>query len=830
MSNIKLRLLGAPLALALGLIVPVAAKAAPGDEVLDPQGQVSEDSPEAVDPQGQASEAPLTEPTPPDPSEAGLPSPTVKKETIKKETVQSVNTSSLPRSLIALLPELGPALLQCEGAKASKGRVVLEGFLSKNADSKYAGAVRLAVARCAARAGDTSMLDAAYRRAESELPELRGWLRAERARRALALGQSKIVDGLLSELDASDRHFLALAMDRLNRWSRQGRFAEVVQSVIELGQWAMANDQKARLAWVLARAKRGQGGTATVYLEELVHLWRRFPATDAGREAEAELLLAHADRGLQVSPLSLELLVSTATLRASKGNADGALIFKTAALARYRAAASGLTELLDAELSLSRKKASLAHAKLTLGLTLAKDNAIRDRLVDAIARTLRQYERYDEALQTYEKLGREAGTSARRAAALLEGGRMARRMGRVETARWCFDRFLARHDEHPEARAEALWALAWYAWRDGKLADADHFLSILQEAEATALDSSKRTYAEKATYWRARVLHRKGQIDEAKLAWRAIETQYPLSYYATLSTSWLARLDQTPASKPTATASTKTENRLMSPPSPEQIEVVTSAAVPAVTLYRLGMADEARAYLRHVQRHEGLKPDAALFLSALYRETGDESLAHWIVQANDKLATPPEKGARASWLSAFPRPFADIVDKEAKSNGIDPLIIWSVMRQESGFRTSARSHAKAHGLMQVLLPTARLVAKRFLNERQPSLSKVYTAEANVRYGAAYLRHLFDRFKGSPALAFAGYNAGPGAVDKWLKRFGGLDADEFVEEIPYDEARGYARKVIRSYAAYLALYGPQDAGPLLLPLTLPQRGPALAMAR
>ena len=62
------------------------------------------------------------------------------------------------------------------------------------------------------------------------------------------------------------------------------------------------------------------------------------------------------------------------------------------------------------------------------------------------------------------------------------------------------------------------------------------------------------------------------------------------------------------------------------------------------------------------------------------------------------------------------------------------------------------------------------------------------------------------FDGNLVFAIAGYNAGPGAVDRWRTSFGRLALDEFVEQIPYDETRGYTRKVLRSYAAYQALYG------------------------
>jgi soluble lytic murein transglycosylase len=91
------------------------------------------------------------------------------------------------------------------------------------------------------------------------------------------------------------------------------------------------------------------------------------------------------------------------------------------------------------------------------------------------------------------------------------------------------------------------------------------------------------------------------------------------------------------------------------------------------------------------------------------------------------------------------------------------------------------------------------------------------ASLNVRLGARYLGELVRRFDGSVALALAAYNAGPTAVSRWMGARGGLDLDEFVEEIPVEETRGYVKRVLRSYAAYRLLYAtPREAaGPGLL---------------
>jgi soluble lytic murein transglycosylase len=91
---------------------------------------------------------------------------------------------------------------------------------------------------------------------------------------------------------------------------------------------------------------------------------------------------------------------------------------------------------------------------------------------------------------------------------------------------------------------------------------------------------------------------------------------------------------------------------------------------------------------------------------------------------------------------------------------------------------------------------------------------------NIRIGAAYLGQLLARYGRQPALALAAYNAGGGAVGRWLDARGALELDEFVEEIPIDETRGYVKRVLRTFAAYRLLSGEPRPEPLdLLPRAL-----------
>jgi soluble lytic murein transglycosylase len=127
------------------------------------------------------------------------------------------------------------------------------------------------------------------------------------------------------------------------------------------------------------------------------------------------------------------------------------------------------------------------------------------------------------------------------------------------------------------------------------------------------------------------------------------------------------------------------------------------------------------------------------------------------------------------------------------------------MREESALDPRIISPAGAVGLTQLMLPTAKQVAAR-LHLARPSRNDLMQPSLNIRIGAQYLGELVRRYDGEVSLALAAYNAGSGAVARWMEALPGAPMDEFVEQIPVEETRGYVKRVLRSYAAYVTLYG------------------------
>lgn len=124
---------------------------------------------------------------------------------------------------------------------------------------------------------------------------------------------------------------------------------------------------------------------------------------------------------------------------------------------------------------------------------------------------------------------------------------------------------------------------------------------------------------------------------------------------------------------------------------------------------------------------------------------------------------------------------APLIDSAARSHDIDPLLLHAIARVESRHNTRAVSHAGAHGLMQVIVPTAA----RF---GVGSAQALHDPQTNLHVSARYLKTLQARFGNQLPLVLAAYNAGEGAVERHGRRIP-----------PYRETQGYVRQVLAEYA-------------------------------
>jgi soluble lytic murein transglycosylase len=148
----------------------------------------------------------------------------------------------------------------------------------------------------------------------------------------------------------------------------------------------------------------------------------------------------------------------------------------------------------------------------------------------------------------------------------------------------------------------------------------------------------------------------------------------------------------------------------------------------------------------------------------------------------------------------FPLDYGALVESNSIVMNLDPSWVMGLMRSESAMAEDALSSAGARGLMQVTPGTASQLAKRH-GYSYTGPEQLMRAEDNVRFGTTYLRDLLDRFDDNPVLVSGAYNAGPNAVDRWLKSRAGIDPAIWVETLPYFETRDYIPRVF----AFATLY-------------------------
>jgi soluble lytic murein transglycosylase len=148
----------------------------------------------------------------------------------------------------------------------------------------------------------------------------------------------------------------------------------------------------------------------------------------------------------------------------------------------------------------------------------------------------------------------------------------------------------------------------------------------------------------------------------------------------------------------------------------------------------------------------------------------------------------------------FPLEHAELVEANARRHGIDIAWVFAVMRQESAFMQNARSHAGAIGLMQLMPATARSVARKMLKRKPPRTRELLEPDTNIALGSAYLKQMQGELGGSSVLATAAYNAGPHRVTRWLPARE-LAADIWIELVPFNETRGYLRRVLTYTVIY-----------------------------
>jgi soluble lytic murein transglycosylase len=287
------------------------------------------------------------------------------------------------------------------------------------------------------------------------------------------------------------------------------------------------------------------------------------------------------------------------------------------------------------------------------------------------------------------------------------------------------------------------------------------------------------------TYWRARSLATGGDKDAAAALFTRLGSEH--HFYGKLARE---ELGQPFALPPRSHA-------------PAAEEVARMAANPGL--------QRGLALLRLDQRTEGVREwnwtlrgmDDEQLLAAAEVARRAESWDRAINTADRTVGTH-------DFSVRFLAPYRGVFSEQSRAHGLEEPYVLGLVRQESRFIPNAKSVAGASGLMQLMPATARWVARQ-TGMRDYAPARVTDVEVNVALGTSYLKYVLDELDGSPVLAAAAYNAGPGRARKW-KGDRPLEGAIYAETIPFGETRDYVKKVLSNTMYYAAIYG-GDAKPL-----------------
>lgn len=526
----------------------------------------------------------------------------------------------------------------------------------------------------------------------------------------------------------------------------------------------------------VARAK----GDRELAKRLLLEVWSQHPTSGAAWRAERKL----SKRDLTAEARARRADRLTSAYRHSQARREAVKVLRQAKLPDNAAC---LASLAIGRFYRTERRHADAIATLKPVVAQCTDPDVRVRALYVLASSQSIIAEEDGRV-TYAQLAAEFSNHDFADDALFYAADLDFELGDVAQGRKRLELLTEKYPQGDYALDGAFWRF-WSLWTEGELDTAREAIAAF---EATARAKGRNQELAQAKYWAARLEGRLGDTVKAQAQFAQVVADHPGTLYA----SWaLQRLDATTAVPPPSN-------------SPDVIaglkELATdSNFLAALQLTRMGLPS-ARTALRAVDLTQH-SPDASVALVHALVKAGDERIAVRISEARLEAAVygPLDDTTRPLWDAHRPRPFQELIERESTRAGLSADLLRGLIHRESGFSPKARSGVGARGLMQVMPPTARMVARE-LGVKLRSESQLHDAALNVKLGSHYLSSLVDRFEGRLELAVAAYNGGPTRVARWWGKRSSDEVDEFVENIPIGETRRYVKRVLGDYAAYRML--------------------------
>jgi peptidoglycan lytic transglycosylase len=767
-------------------------------------------SPSVGDPRAPtATAAPLIVSSPPP---TALPAPELLAHALRQRTLGEYDAMAQDlRDLLDAHPsaaEARPASFYLAESYALRGRwtsavEALRDFVERGPqDDLYARALFL-LARGHEEAGAWADAVATYERYRALKTPLEPYARQRQAAQQQALGQ----------IEPAAASYEAVAASDIDRGARAGAYEKAIALRRQLGQRDSAlqlyprlldladqPDYRARILAEAAALADESGAT------DQARAWRReiaeqLPATAQALDAATQLL---ADPQGGLDPAAAARVFSVHEQWA-------------AALPHYDAAITAVSG--EQALDLRRQRAlaqrgtgdftGTLDALAAIGAESPNSEPGRQAQLDWI-QTKGQSGDTQGALDAYREFAAAYPDDPRAPEALARAALLLGRLGDAEgEARQQLD--LGQRYPNSEQAHDALYEAGWYFFHVGRMVEA--------QAAWSANQAAGGLIAAQSMFWAARAAEQADQSDTRRQLLEQALSAAPDSYYGARAAELLGRMQEgdLPIGAPVPTALWRAAEDWIAgwsgapayhadergyPPEVASVGPVRRA----IALQDVDLQPESIAEWNAARVAWYNDPLKLYLLARLAHEHDTPYIA--LKAAEDLTQLSPDKGyanaPTALRRLIFPTPYSDAALAYAQKHGLDPRMLYAMLRQESLFNAGAISWAGAQGLGQIMPATAQGIAQNLKVEGFQE-ADLLRPTVSIRFGAFYLNHQLAMMEGNFQGALSAYNGGPGNAQRWAGGTIVADPDLFTEGIDYPETRGYVKLVYGYYGAYKRLY-------------------------
>lgn len=641
-------------------------------------------------------------------------------------------------------------------------------------------------------AGAATLLDTRLIAQQTSIADHALFLRASALEQAGRTVESRAVYQQLMQTYPSSLRAREAALRDADLLTKSGEAAAVPLLLKDL-------DQRDDAAALLATAKAyEQTGDTTRALASYRRLY--FYSPESAESAEAATAIPRLSSAL--SPANVEEAITRANDLYTAKRYNDALTAYTDAFGRFPATATTENQLRRGIAAYNLRKTTDAVA--ALNNVPASAGEPRAEALYWLAQTYARAKQWELARGTAEELRRTFPASSFTPKAFVAVGQIAKDAKNDADANY-FLRAAVNGFQNSIDVAQAQFDLAWDEHDKRNFAESSRMLT-----EHLAYYADKNTDNRgRAGYWAARDSERAGRLAEARALYEAVLGRYDANWYGYLAKQRLDVLSKTTPAKKFAPDSIVARAVANLQTVTVAQETANSDAdtriVKADELSNVGLDELALKELSKASENAADSPKVNLAIAKIYRSNDDNVRALNTLRRSfpDYSQMKPEEMTREQWDVFYPLAYWDIIVQESRARSLDPYQVAGLIRQETIFTARARSSAAAYGLMQVLVPTGRLTARKYGVSRDITAESLYEPRLNIQLGTAYLRDQIDKF-GRIEYVAAAYNAGPLRAAQWKTSLP-AEIDEWAEAVPFKETRGYVQGVVRNRLQYLRLY-------------------------